>query len=237
MNIGFSTGSLHGVRKNKNSNESLEHFLSLGCDSIELSCLDVSELSNVGNIDVKVLNKCKYKFLHAPALDFVYDKNERTYVVLDKILSLQKKYDFNSVGVHPDRVIDWQVFDDYRQIPWAIENMNSRKNTGKTINNIKQVLDYTNFDLLLDIQHCFSNDKTGNLIKNFYSAFNKKIVEIHVSGYTDKKFQHSLLYKEKQQSVITSIPTNRIPIIIESPIKELTNLKKELEYVKKFLVR
>ncbi|MDD3647418.1 MAG: hypothetical protein PHS44_02860 [Candidatus Dojkabacteria bacterium] len=235
MNIGFSTGSFHKITANKNSNKVLQYLLKLGCNTVELSSLDISEVQNIQNIDIQLLEKFKYRFLHAPALDFKYDQGKETYRILDKLLELQQKYKFDSIGLHPDRVTDWSVFGDYTHLPLAIENMNSRKNTGKTVEDINILITKYGFKFLFDIQHCFSCDPKGDLADQFYAHLGNDIVEIHISGYKGDNYKHTLSHKNNQENILAKIRDMKLPIVIESPAPSLSEIEKELSYIREFL--
>jgi hypothetical protein len=86
---------------------------------------------------------------------------------------------------------------------------------------------------VIDINHCYTNDKTLKLLLNFYKNFKDRICEIHISGFIKL---HEPLYITKQVKFLKSFPEiKNFPIIIESNCADKQEAAKELKYIKKLL--
>lgn len=80
--------------------------------------------------------------------------------LLSKLVKINKKYNIQNNVFHVDRIKNWDIFLDYNTLPISIENMDNRKNFGKSIKDISFILEKYNFNLTLDLQHCFVNDSS-----------------------------------------------------------------------------
>lgn len=232
MKIGFSTGALHKAPIEQNSNDAVEAIRRAGANALEIGCISVEELDQVEKLDSALVKSFDYLSFHAPAMEFEYQKNESTKRVLDRIVKLKQEFGFENVIFHPDRIVQMEVLDPYSsEFVIVIENMNSNKPAGRSVEEMKQFLDGNNYGMLLDLQHVYSNDLSMKLAGEFYGSFGDRIVEIHISGQTEKPGQHAPLFEWGQEEIVKAIPSKSLPIIIESPVKETGDLKFEFEYV------
>lgn len=233
MLIGFSTGAFYKTVIGKFSNQAFSLLRKCDTNAIELSCLDVNDLSDLGSIRPNTVSSFKFKSLHAPALEFAYKDEDDTHQVLEHIKSLHHRFSFDCIIFHPDRIENWDVFKKYSALPIAIENMNSKKPAGKTVQQMRNILQKGDFKMLLDLQHCYSNDPTLQLAQDMYEEFKSIIVELHLSGQTNIPGQHTPLYKTKQIQIIKAIPDRNIPLIIESPVEKSDEILQEYEYIRR----
>tara|TARA_Y100000310_G_scaffold311212_1_gene357287 strand:- start:523 stop:1242 length:720 start_codon:yes stop_codon:yes gene_type:complete len=233
--IGFSTGSLYKTKVKPISKECFELIANTGSKAIELNCIDPNNLYELLKIKDNDLKKFDYISLHAPAIKMFYQDNQKTKKVLDLISEINKRLDLKCIIIHPDRVIDWKIFLKYK-LPLAIENMDKRKKTGKTDQSLNGFFKKTNFKMILDINHCFTVDRSMRLTKRLIEKFQNKICQIHISGYLKNK-SHYPLYITKQKNLIDPIRNRNWPIIIESVLSNPQELKKEYRFAKsKFLL-
>jgi hypothetical protein len=233
--IGFSTSALHKININRFSKNALDYFRSLGCSVVELNCNFRNNLNDLSQIDKCDLNKFNLVALHLPYKDVSYKNDKSTKSILSKVRFLHLKYNFNLISFHPDKVEDWKVFKDFTNLPLAVENMDCTRKDGRNIQDIKEILDdYKSFDFVLDLQHCYTIDKSMKLALKFVKKFKNKIKEIHISGYHNK-YNHFPLFKTKQNKIIINeLKTLNKPIIIESDLSDFNEGEKELSYIKRY---
>jgi hypothetical protein len=113
--------------------------------------------------------------------------------------------------------------------------MDDRKTSFRWVEDIKKILyEYPHFNFTLDLQHCFVNDPTMQLAKDFHEAFWDRLVEYHISWHHPEHLHHPL-YLTKQDQIIQALENPNIPIIIESGFDEKDWLEKEIQYIKKFI--
>ena len=236
MIIGFSNGDFYRLFQNELERFS-KKYINLYkannlANAIELNCLNEGYIDYIilsNNLD---LSYFKYISLHAPNL--LYQKNDVSNRILSKLVEVYKKYSIKNIVIHVDMVKDWDIFSNYSMLPISIENMDDRKDFGKSIADIKSILEKYNFNLTLDLQHCFVNDSTMKLAFEFQKLFNKRIVEYHISGF-EKDLSHYPLFKSSQDEIIYSLQFKNLPIIIESTFDKIGEHKKELLYIKQKL--
>jgi hypothetical protein len=232
MTIGFGSGDFYKIYSDHVegfSGEYINYYKANGlANAIELNCRNEGEMDYllINNLD---LSGFDFVSMHAP--QFSYGNDENSKRMLAKMELLTKKYNIKNIVVHSDLVLDWDVFKNFKNIPVSIENMDHRKKSGKTIEDIQAVLDKYDFKLTVDLQHCFVNDSSLRLAADFQEKFKNKIVEYHISG-TDDDSMHYPLFKTEQDEIINSLKNKNIPIIIESTFDEIGDHEKELEYIK-----
>jgi hypothetical protein len=225
MFLGFSTGSLHKVYENI-SKENFEVFRSLGCNAIEIYCLDDKDLEKL-ILEIKPgdLGGFSYVSLHAPMIT-----NIETLELLQKAHDI---FHFNLVVIHPDEIESWNIFSKFT-FPFAIENMDWKKEIGKYLESMQDIFSKIDAPMVFDVNHCYTNDPSLRLAHDMAEMFKDKIKEIHLSGF--EKY-HEPLFKTKQLEILQAIPDKNVPIIIESECETIEDVKKELDYIKKFLER
>ncbi len=227
ITLGFSTGVLY--KSGLSLKERLQLFRSLGLPAVELNFVDAGELYDTA-LDMPTredLAGFRYVSLHAPARDPWYGDNAWTGEIAECIIALNKLRTFDWVVFHPDRVRDFSVFNN---LPFnvAFENMDRRKNFGKTVGYMEELLAQNEkWGFVLDVNHAFTNDSTLALTAEFYKRLGNRITQIHLSGYSG---YHEALHETKQEAIIRSIQDFSKPIIVESVLIPET-LTAERDYI------
>lgn len=232
MQIGFGNGVFYRIQKEKFIRFTDKIFDSLKFNeditAIELQCLDQEMLDFILKHDLKI-SQFDHISMHSP--DINYCKNKKSAEILSRINDVCQKYNIKNCVVHPTKLTNWDVLDKYQRIPVSVENMDNKKDFGRSISDIGKILDNYNFGLTLDLQHCYVNDPSMELAKELHARHGRKIVEYHLSGF-DKKFSHYPLYKTRQDIIIKNLKYwEEAPIIIESTFNDYGEQKKELEYI------
>jgi len=231
--FGWSTGDFYRVDSARNHDHELEkYFVSPTTSTLEIMFHDKNNL--VCEISENILkNNFQYCSIHTPA--YAYQHDEMSYKILDFIDTLCKTLPIHNIVLHPDTVVDWSVFLKYKHLPISIENMDDRKKSHKSVEDLQKVFDaYPHFKFILDLQHCFVNDPSMQLAKDFHQAFGDRLVEYHISGY-DPKLLHYPLFKTKQDGIIKAVERKDLPMIIESTFDEADWLQREIEYIESIL--
>ena len=235
MIIGFSTGFLYKTKNyDRVSIEAVKLIQSIGCNAIEFMTINRENLQKIfDNISRDKLKKFEFVSLHLPKGIFQEDKREETIEVLELVQKIHEKLKLNNVVIHPDEVSDWSVFSKF-SFPFAIENMDNRKKTHKSINDMRKTFQITSAKMVLDVNHCFANDATMKLAQDFIKEFGDRMNEVHLSGFVDF---HEPLFQTKQEEILNSVPGIELPIIIESGCENIEDAKKEIDYIKENLNR
>ncbi|MFH1427769.1 MAG: hypothetical protein ABIG60_04565 [Patescibacteria group bacterium] len=231
--LGFSTGFFYKFGQPM-SREAILLCKKLGCQAIELCGVLPERINLLKNIKKNDLHKFKYISLHSSGL-MKYKNNNKTKSMLDIIQEAHDKLNFNCVIIHPDLIEDWAVFKNYT-FPLAVENMDRLKKSGKTPRSFKKILANKKIKLVLDLNHCYTIDKSMKLAEKFYHNFKKQICEIHLSGYKNKNELHVPLFKTKQNIILRAVK-NDLPIIIESTCENIIEAQKEYNYIKNYLIK
>lgn len=230
MNIGFSCGDFYRLqsgRYDRFSDDSIHHFAIAGARAIELMCHRIDHVAYAVHDTQKSIAQFSHISIHAPAVD--YDDTKQTHDLLQKMAQLCAKYSVTHVVFHPDAISSWDVIGRY-DIPVAIENMDDRKKSFKTYDDIKELLNNHAFGLVIDLQHCFVNDPTMQLAVQLHENFFDRIVGYHISGY-DPELLHVPLYKTDPGCIIDHVKKKTVPIIIESTFDAYEEAQCEMDYI------
>lgn len=238
MKLGFSNGAFYRIQSHDDDRWDAsvhKHFIGQGIEAIELH-------SRGGVINMEALLKrlpdielpdSLLVSLHAPILSHRDESELRS--LLDGMVRIHKYHTLNNIVVHPDNISQWDVIAEYTPtLPISIENMDKQKTFGRTVADIASILEVYPFGLTLDVQHCYENDPTMSLARDFHTRFNDRIVEYHLSGY-DPALLHVALFDRNQDEIIQSIEKSDVPIILESCFDTYADLQKELSYVQERL--
>ena len=224
MKIGFGTGFLWQSNK-RVSKETIGICRDIGCNAIELHG-HIEEFSLMDELRPEDLRSFSFVSYHAPK-----EVNERG--VLDKIKSFHEKLKFDAVTLHPDVVTNWDILKEY-DLPFAIENMDDRKERYKNVDEIKEIIFKTGYKMVLDINHCYTNDSTLKIADDFLREFGDQISYFHVSGYENKNIHHPLV-ATKQTAILDLVKDKNLPVIIESVCKDKEEAKKEFDFIYNYL--
>lgn len=228
MILGFSSGCLYKTHK-RIAGDTFDALKSTGANALEIICEGVESISELSDIDPRRLEGFEYVSLHAPNLGGF--TNEELEKYLEEIEEAQQKFNFNCVVLHPDGIENWEIFSRFN-IPWAIENMDQRKDFGGSVEDLREVFEQIDAKMVIDLNHCYVNDNSMGLASDFTEAFGDRITEIHLSGF---EWLHEPLFRTRQSEILEAIHDKSLPIIIESGCETVGDAKKEFEYIKSYL--
>ena len=208
--IGFSTGAL----ALGDFRTGIEMLSSSKANAIELSALRDKELRPlIDAIEDLDLSSFTYRSTHAPT-DF---SDERSVVVLLEQLAARMM----NVVVHPDTIKTpalWRGLGERL----CIENMDSRKRTGRTVEELESIFEaLPKARLCFDVGHARQVDPTMTEALRIIRRFGERLAEVHLSEVDSAGGHHpmSRMAVEAFQDIFDMIPDST-PIIIESTVDE-----------------
>ncbi|MGC9309414.1 MAG: hypothetical protein ACP5D2_01840 [Candidatus Nanoarchaeia archaeon] len=212
MKIGFSTGCFW---KNVNpvSKKAIELCNFEECNCIEICAARLDRVTFLRDLSKEDFQDFDFVSLHLPC-DVRYYNHEVCEKLFSEIMSAHKNIGFDVIVLHPDLVDDWEYMRKF-DLPLAIENMDASKPFGKSVDNLLKFS--KGFRFVLDINHAFSNDSSGELAKNLHETFRDTLCEFHLSGLNPEGRGHCPLYSAKQGKFINYIQSGN-PVIIESAL-------------------
>jgi hypothetical protein len=232
MLLGFSTGCLHKTH-DRLSPATFEILRKIGANAIELMVHNLDEAERLLALVPEDLLHFEYISIHAPSFDSFnaeeIAKFRNTLSIFEKVA---KKIKIDAIVIHPDLIRDWEVFAEY-DLPIKLENMDWRKEVGKYVDSMQAIFEKFDAPMVLDLNHCYTNDPTMHLAKEMFETFGSRIEEIHLSGF--EQF-HEPLFKTKQLEIMDAIANKNLPIIIESEFETVQEAQKEFKYVQKYLL-
>ena len=241
MIIGFSNGvnidhQLHKTYLQRYSPKSIENISPPGTNAIEIHTVSDKFITFLCNRNYGDHMHFQYISLHLPATCKYKSNDKLTKKYLNHARILHRKLDLHAITIHYESVADWKVFQNYEDLPIAIENADINKSCGQQINEFQDVVDHSNLKIVFDLQHSFSTDPSLKKAELFYRKFKKDILQFHISGCGPNAL-HVPLYKQNQDNILEFLKSrnNNIPIIIESDFQDMANLIKEWNYIREYL--
>lgn len=236
MKLKFGPGIGNDTFSTEDWFNNLQKALDFSDEAAELSLTDSNEVE-YDSMVCKLFRRFKYRSIHLPVVtltkgvkDFLkYPdiKHETFLKLIDKII---EDTDPDTILVHPDQVNDFQYFNLRYGDKLAFENMDSRKDFGKTVEDMKKVFQLSpQAKWVFDVNHIYTNDETMALSNNFYSELKEKIAHYHLSGFGGF---HDALSISQEDIILEGIKSIEKPIIDEGDLIKKNVLQSEYLYVK-----
>ncbi|HKY08852.1 MAG TPA: hypothetical protein VJQ55_11445 [Candidatus Binatia bacterium] len=226
MIIGFSTGAI----ALGNFTRALTLLGETNANAVELSALRSVELPLLIEALPLLLSSIKdrYEYIsfHAPT-DFEDDRE-----LVDQLIPVAKMG--LNVIVHPDTIHEvshWRELGDRL----CIENMDSRKETGRTVEELSIFFRaLPDARLCFDIAHARQVDVTMTEAARIISRFGDRLAQVHVSELNSKgkHFPMSFLAKGAYEQFAEVL--SQVPVILESVVSE-TGIALELREIERVL--
>lgn len=232
--IWWCSGDFHRISDVRNTDEHiLNYFIIHETNALEIMFNDKNNM--ICNITKEFIDKhfsrCS---IHLPQ-NLEYQDDEESHKILQLIEKICLDLPIKNIVIHPDTVVDWSVFQQYTHLPLSIENMDDRKDSCRSVEDIKKILDENPYLwFVLDLQHCFTNDPTMQLARDFHKVLWHKIIQYHLSWYHPEHL-HYPLFKTHQDEIINAVENRELPIIVESTFDEQDELYQEINYIKKLM--
>ena len=233
LNINFGLAIASETGNPKELEKYLQEALDLSIDAVELSFTKVERIGDsITDKVIELFDKFKYKSIHLPVKHngqyFTYpDKSiDKDLQIIDKIL---QKINVDTVLVHPDQIGDsnW-LADKYGKL-LAFENMDIRKNFGKSVNEMKQVFDkFPQAKFVCDVNHIWTNDHSMETAKDYFNEFHNRLTHYHLSGYGGL---HDALCRSREDEILKGLMSFDCPIIDEGHLSQKGLIKEEYQYI------
>lgn len=210
MVIGYSTGSL----ALGDFRLGLRMVAGQPTAAIELSALRDSELESlVESLDELDLSQFDYISVHAPSSFSSLTESEIVRI-------LEPVFDRGwPVVLHPDAVSNWDLWNDFGNLV-CIENMDKRKSTGRTAQELSKVFGkLPAASLCFDIAHARQIDPTMMEARRIIDEHGHRMRQIHLSDVTSDSSHQQLGFTALLgfQQVAPLLPRD-IPVILETPV-------------------
>lgn len=222
--IGWSTGSLLREGDKSNYPLAIELLNTTPFTAIEFGILSEKHLSiflkYLPDLDISRFDRVSF---HACKLNELTEKEllEQIEPVIERGWPIIN---------HPDMITDYSLWRGLGDQLY-IENMDSSKKFGRTVEEMEQILDnLPDASVCFDIGHAKQVDPTMKLGRELCIKFNEKIKEIHLSEVDVVTCGHEIISHNTLQlfgQITDVLPSS--PIILECG--PLTNMEKEVKYI------
>lgn len=217
--IGFSTGAL-ALGDFRQGLGMLEHEQ---VDAVELSALRASELDELLADVTKRLDEIRKQFrhvsVHAPT-DF---KDEQ--LLVDQLQGIASRG--VSIVVHPDVMQDLSLWKKLGSM-LCIENMDSRKKTGRTAAELRRFFQgLPEARLCFDVGHARQVDSTMCEARRILAEFGDRLGQVHMSEVNGRGRHFSMSLTAKRSFHALAKLLSGVPVILEASVSQ-EGLKPEL---------
>lgn len=216
----------------------IEDALKVNNEAIELSLTRASKFKQPFTDEVfNLVNKFKYKSIHAPVRDselnmikFPSAEGEKLLDIVDKIA---ENINPNAILFHPDVVEDFNYLNSRYGTTLAFENMDLAKSFGKTVKDMEDIFKKSpQAKWVLDINHIYTNDKSMEITKEFYSKFKDRLTHYHISSLGDF---HDCFYVTHEDIILNGVMDAETPMIHEGNAIDKNIGQEEFQYIQSYL--
>lgn len=219
--LGYSTGAI----ALGDFSRALNLLAKFDFGAIELSALRISEVEPlISALPTLDLHRYKYVSFHAPS-SFKEDEEEHLVSLLSKLPTSWP------IILHPDAIFNlsrWAALSNRI----AIENMDRRKSTGRSVGELKRIFEFLpKARMCFDLGHARQVDPSMIGAYQLLTMFADRIIQLHVSE-VDTFNRHDVISRAAEMAftqVRQFVPTTAA-LILESRVKE-SEIRNEAEKV------
>ena len=235
MKIKFGPNVCGETGKSEELIKNIKTSLNFSDEAVELALQDLSRVGNNREVN-NLIKSFKYISIHMPVIKNNLFISYPDLSIETEISSIDEIIDAispHTILFHPDLINDFEWVRSKYGSRLAFENMDSRKNFGKTVEDMINVFEMCpDAKFVLDVNHIYTNDKTMKLANDFYLAFKDRLTHYHLSGYGGF---HDALCKTHEDIILKGIESFDYPIIHEGNLLQMNILKEEFEYISKLI--
>lgn len=243
MRIGPSTGWLYA--KGIYSLSRQEAILNeAGANSVEV-CLNNWSMSDQRMESLKkgeVFNsEFSYRSLHLPPLS---DVEPESQIVAAREAVL--RCGATAAVIHPLKIRSEYPAKQYEKmvavgIPVAIENMDSKKDSGFDLAELEKLVAIEGCSFVLDVQHAYEHDPEMGYARDLLESLKDKLTHIHISGETSDNI-HALVCRASNAKKIVeftreALSVKDVPLIIEGEYGTPEELRQEIDFLVRELAK
>ena len=234
--ICVSTGFLYRLFNDRN--EIIGKIKKFSPQGIELSFSHPEQLFEfvISKENLNYLQKLEFNSIHAP-WHVNYADNAVCGRVLEAVQKLCTMIGAKNVVFHPGQGLDFGALNNY-DFPVSIENMDWRKDAGKTPQQIEALLKENEMlGFTFDFAHALTISQDD--IPLYIDKFKDRLVEVHLAMLNKELKDHGFLHKfdnPKIRGLLNYLKSVNVPIVLEcvaSNKGEIQLIGKEIEYIKK----
>lgn len=234
FNLNFSTGN---TTQDFSLFDWATTFHSHSSHSIELGFTTAERIPSSLNKElITLLNSFENIYIHAPVK--LADKwctypSPEMDEYIQRILHIMEVVEIKSVLFHPDLIEDFEYVNKLFGDKLSFENMDVKKNFGKTISDMRKVFEQSpQARWVCDLNHLYTLNNTMSNAKEWHDAFANRLTYYHLSAFGGF---HSLFIDTHEDVIVKGILDTAKPVIHEgfSDPDVVGRLDMEIKYIKK----
>jgi len=177
-----------------------------------------------------------HQSLHLP--DVNGQESEQEFAIVQKIIThcnatVVLTHLLKAGNDYPVKIYEEMIS---KGVPLAIENMDSNKQSGFKLKELKKIAEIVP-RFVLDVQHAFEHDSTMEYAFDLFETTKDKLVYLHVSGETEDN-HHALVCQSRNCDKIVSFLGTiyseiQVPIILEGKYSNSEELSQEITFLTK----
>ncbi len=234
IKLGYSTGVFWNY--DISLKEKVKLLLEIDNEAIEVMFNKPETLSDIPDPEtLNLINKFKYRSIHAPMKGVHYSqtKNEN---LIDKLLLVAEKIEAHTILFHPVDIEDHKWLGNKVGSKIAFENMDNRKQFGKTVRDLEGVYKKVpHAKWVFDVNHLYTHNPTMSQTNKYHKALGNRLCHYHFSGFGSF---HDCISITKEDVMFSGITDLSKPIISEGSSKNMKDaIRKEHKYILNHLSR
>jgi len=120
-------------------------------------------------------------------------------------------------------------------IPLAVENMDSRQDSGFNLVELERLVKNVGCLFVLDVQHAYEHDHEMGYARDLLELLKDRLTHLHVSGETKDNI-HSLVCRATNAKKIVEfvgqvLSVKNVPLILEGEYTTPDELRQEIEFL------
>ena len=228
--IGYSTGIF--FKSSISLKTQVKKIAQSKATVIEIMLGEPSDLEEALLLNMEDLDQFRHISIHSPSKNITYSEHSTDFI--KQLHMLHTKLNAAYTVFHPDIIESISPIMNIFEGSAAIENMDVRKEFGKTALELSPLLEaYSDLKFVCDLNHIFSIDPSMELLKETEERFISRLVAYHVSGYVGPEMPHTELMGNDALKQLSFIKKD-VPIIHEGLFTQ-GKLNDELNLIEKHI--
>jgi len=157
-----------------------------------------------------------------------------------EMFRLVKHYGVSNIVIHADLLGGIEERNMFHLLPISVENTDGATGFGSSVHDVLTAMGKENrsdFGVTLDVQHLYGMDRLFNSLREFRYVFDGKVVEYHVSNWTDGRHSQLSRARPGESLILNSIQECGAPVVIEGACGSAHDYENEIAYVRSSLNR
>lgn len=221
--IAVSTGWLFA--HDQATEEMHRRIIDAACGA-ELSVADEERLSVYNGTGLDTGIHCSFHFPHNPTN-------------VDLLRTLAQQYEPHTTVIHPTALTPDEIaaLDCNDNLNLAVENMDIRKDRGRTCETLAEYVKHDDLGFVLDVQHVYEHDQSMEYAWDLLDLAGDSLQQLHVSGETHNNPHALVKDAENRDAILTFLREAYdvgvdVPMVLEGEYQTPKDVREEVAVIR-----